>query len=808
MFNTKYILFIYCVFLSLTSNAQLLGFTYTDTNGANVEKYSNQLQNPSTQLTILVTAGLSRTVSYTLFKDGILFDTAESGSITVQDRFTFKGDDYYGKALTTNNILTSGNYTLTYVLKDHLGVVLSSNDETFVIDLTPPMFGEIYAHAVYNAVGGYAEIFKLGTGNSSISYFKVEGVSDDNGIKRAYYKLYREDGTLYREEDSPYDQINSQVIQNYEHIFPTSDLDEAFTYAMFFEDNAGNLSQTPIKTIYYDNRSPSVPIFGVYDPESNSTLAPGLLGFEPYVSGMTVKTNPVKLAFKINKHDWHAYREGGLEVYNSLGPAEIVSSDENNIYLTLQAPYGNTNHNYIRFRNFGAWGGPGISYNLKLAESAPKTPLWSKLEYLTDKFGWIPANAVKYINNQDLPAVITSVKFHAQERTYEQKAKHSSASCIIPSGSTYCEAPIYYLLPKGATSYIHGSFQIFSMGISTPELFGNPIWAELTYNDLHYPEITDTSFDIDKKELTVFIHQPGAGSYFDRLRLANTWIEYDVNTLPYKSIERSGYSNYEIIFDYTQLPAGLVNLTLFAKENHGPTSTLDLGTFNNDKQKPIISLKDDGVNGFTEIAGLEKILLTIIDDSAITIDNITLSGGPAADVINMASIQQSPTEYSLEYPRIFPALTENEKYTISISVTDDFLNVSSLTHSFTYRPLDLINIGNIDTLSINNGLLLPNNKPISVIETEVLRDEVGNIAQGLQTLYITLRSDADFPIIVSGVTVNPGETKEVLINIDDSNGKLYLPVYPAIKDVKGSAPFMVTMPAITFKKTITEPIPW
>ena len=192
-------------------------------------------------------------------------------------------------------------------------------------------------------------------------------------------------------------------------------------------------------------------------------------------------------------------------------------------------------------------------------------------------------------------------------------ASHSS-SCTIPSGSTSCESPISYTLPKGGTGYLHGRFSLLSVGVSSPELFGNPIWAELTYNDLHYPEITDTSFDDVKKELTVFINQPGAGGYFDRLRLNNVWIEYDGNTLPYNSLVRTGYPNYEVKFDYTQLPMGSVNLTLHAKENHGPETTLALGVYNNDKSKPIITLTDNGLSGFNEIIGLEELLLTITDD--------------------------------------------------------------------------------------------------------------------------------------------------------------------------------------------------
>ena len=350
----KWIIIFISVFLSLSTSAQLLGFKYTDTNSVSVEKDANQLQNPSSQSTILVTAGLSRIITYNLTKDGVPIDSGQSSLINVQDRFSYQGSYYYGKSFTTSSVLVSGTYFLTYTIKDHLGTTVSIGRKSFIVDVIPPTFGLINASEAYGSVGGTNAVYKLGTG-AGRGNFQIDSVTDDNGINRVYFKVYRADGSLYREADSAYDQSNSRVIQPYGNIFPSSDLDEAFTFIMFYEDKAGNIGQSSVKTVYFDNQAPSVPVFAVYDPSSNRELAPGLLGFEPYVAGMPVKTNPINIAFKIAKHDWHTYREAGLNVKNSLDPVEIVHTDTNFVYLTIQAPYGNTNSNYLRFVNFSAW---------------------------------------------------------------------------------------------------------------------------------------------------------------------------------------------------------------------------------------------------------------------------------------------------------------------------------------------------------------------------------------------------------------------------------------------------------------------
>lgn len=783
--------------MSLSSQAQMLGLKYIDTNDLAVERPTSDIHNPKTNTNFVFTAGLNRKISYDLYKNGTLLHSEDSNIITVNDRFAYMGADYYGKIFSTSKISADGAYAIKYSLKDSAGIVVSSGNHNFTIDKTPPTFDNVFASGGYGAAAGYEDVYKLGTAGLGNGYFHVKNINDSSGIDSVTYKLNRADGSVYRESNTTYDQVNNLAALNYEGIFPKTNLDEAFEISFQIKDNAGNITNTPDKTVYFDNTSDSFTPYAVYNPHSNNTPATGLPNYDLYTPGMTVTTNPIKLAYRIPKEKWRTYNPGGMAFTNTLGPTEYVHTDNDYVYFTTQLPYGNTNGNNVRFINYGAWGGSYVSYNLSLSASAPKTPSMTKVEYYTDTKGWINANSVQLIQSYELPITISKMKVSASARTYEQVASHGGYICTIPVNGTSCEAPYTTTLSKGATGYLHGGFSLQSTGVSSPELAATTIWGEVSFNDIHYPDITGTSFDPETRELTVLINQPGRGSYFDRLRLHSTWIEYDGNVLTPSSLSSSG-TFYEARFDYTKIPAGNFTITIHAKENHGSETSISLGAFNNDKTAPSILLKDDGDSNFTQIKGLDKLELIIKDASTFTIDHITLSGGPASDVINMASIKQTPTTYSLEYPRIFPALVENEKYTMTIKVTDSFLNTATFSKSFTYIPVDLVNIGDIQTFAVNKPLYTGDNKPITNIVTDVLRDESGSIAYGPQTIYVTLRSDAAFPIIVAGVTISQGETKEIVIDVTNTHGRLNVPVYPAISGIAGKAPFMVSMPVILF----------
>lgn len=186
----------------------------------------------------------------------------------------------------------------------------------------------------------------------------LSGISDESPIKGVKAKLYRQDGSLYKDVSVNYDDANGQARQSFQSgFFPASDLDEVFTLQFEISDSAGNSYLSPRQKVMFDSitNAPSAP-FGVYDPSSTNNLGPGLTGFVAYTEGMTVKTNPIKLAWRVPRDNWHEYREGGINMTNALGEMSKVGEDASYVYLVTTAPYGNTDGNYWRWVNFGQWG--------------------------------------------------------------------------------------------------------------------------------------------------------------------------------------------------------------------------------------------------------------------------------------------------------------------------------------------------------------------------------------------------------------------------------------------------------------------
>ncbi|MFQ3190592.1 MAG: hypothetical protein ACI936_001724 [Paraglaciecola sp.] len=787
---------IFFYFFALSAKAELVGFSYLDTSGTAIEKTTTEIQNPSVNINAMFSAGLERKVKVQLYDlSGALVVSLTSSPVTVSDRFTFKGNDYYGKSLKLSvpgNV--DGTYNLSITTLDTADTVISSESQPLIIDTQSPSIGIMVATGSYGMSSGTNEVWKLGRGGSESNYMYMNDVDDVNDISDISYNLYRSNGELHSSKSVNYDSVIKRAVLYYEGIFPSSNLDEAFTLEFVVEDTAGNITKTPKKTVYYDNVITSYTPFGVYDPTSSNVLAPGLDKFVPYVAGMTVKTNPITIAYKVAKSDWLPFTDGGMRFANGLGATAVTHEDDNFVYFKTSAPFGNTNGNYVRFINFGQWGGSGFNYSLVLADTAPKTPSMSKIEYYTDVFGWIYANSKRLVQTKDLPVTVSKVRISSQVRDFPQVASHTGVgSCNIPAGSTACEIDYNYVMALGQTGYMHARYQVYSSGISSPELSSNPTWGEITFNDLHHPVISETYFDDTNKTLKVIITQPASGAYFNRLRLEKTWVDYNGLHLAPVQTQQTG-TNYEYLFDLKSLPEGTHELSVFSREAHGNLTSEYLFSFINDKTAPLINISYDDNISFNQITGLEGIVIALTDESNADIISIELTGGPANDVLYMASIKGSGNLYKLEYPRIFPALVENDKYSIHVTAKDEFGNESSSSVLFTYIPSDLIQFGTLNVLPVNKLLLLPDNKPLSTITTEQLRTDEGYIASGVQKIYISLRIDADFPINVMGVLIRPGETKE--LEVTPTDGELHIPVFPGINDSVGLAPFMVSLPVI------------
>lgn len=106
------------------------------------------------------------------------------------------------------------------------------------------------------------------------------------------------------------------------------------------------------------------------------------------------------------------------------------------------------------------------------------------------------------------------------------------------------------------------------------------------------------------------------------------------------------------------------------------------------------------------------------------------------------------------------------------------------------------NLGQITTLPASKLLIDAENKPISFIDTGVIRDANGNFARGPHEVTFKLSSSADYPVIIQGQLVSPGTSITETFNLTETSGRLILPIYPGASGVEGSAPFEVELSKI------------
>ncbi|MDY6928135.1 MAG: DUF4165 domain-containing protein, partial [Pseudomonadota bacterium] len=555
--------------------ADLLQYSFTGADGTQHTLEPNATYaNPTGNMTFALSAGVDRKVRMSILDSaGKVLSSETSELLGANDRITVGGNQYYGAFLNLP-APKQGSYELKAEILAGDGSSIKVDSHEMVVDTTPPSASPMTAtNSGYGQVTS-GSVWKLGRGGSEDSFFRVTDVTDASPISEATVSLFRGDGSLHFERKANYDVPAQRVdVLNNSGFFPSSNLDENFEVQIQIKDRAGNVWKSQRQTVRWDSvtDSPSAP-FGVYDPESNNVLGPGLKGFVPYKAGMEVKTNPIRLAYRVPKNNWHEYAEGGISLVNGLGEKSVVGTDSKYVYIIWSGPYGNTNHNATRWSNFGEWGGGTILYNLKLSDSAPKTPVLKSVEYHFSDVGWHSFYR-QPINNSLLPLSFDQIRVTAEKRPFDQIAVHRG-SCTIPAGQTSCIINAGETLKPGTTGYIH---DIAIVRNKANTLRSSNRYAEVNWNDQHYPSLS-YEYDEAAKEVTVYVTQPSRGSYFDRLRLRSAWLEdSDGNQLSPKGgkVEENN-ENYTFKWDLKTLPEGNFNLYAVAQEEHGPKTKIPL----------------------------------------------------------------------------------------------------------------------------------------------------------------------------------------------------------------------------------------
>ena len=776
------------------AHAQVYELSYTDPYSAvKVQKPSVKFINPASGLTVTAISGLDRKVRLELIKGTTVVQSQTSPLITVANRIVASdSNEFYGTKFTVSDP-GDGNYILRSTILDISGVVVATTDYPLMLDRVAPTSNPI---AVQDSTG-YSQVssgpeWKLGTGGSETPDILITGLSDSSGIASGKFVVYRESGAVYKSVALSYNASSNSFAYPKNSTFPSSNLDELFKLQFEVTDLAGNVYKTPLQGARWDNIANPPGVFGVYNPNTSSTLAPGLTGFDPYVSGMTVMTNPIRLAYRLARTNYAGYVQSGINLTNGVGEVTKVGEDADYVYLTMTTPFGFTDGNYVRWVNFGSWAGGYIDYNLVLSPSAAQTPVMSNVEYLYSDIGWASWNRWD-VQNDLLPITITQERVTVQARPYDQKWYHH-ATCTIPAGQTSCTNNWTATMALGTTGYLHDGAMLTNVDGS---LRGNPGWANVTWNDRHYPAIA-TEYDAATKSLKLMINQPGRGSYFDHLRLKDVWLEGNgVKVTPTGGKIAESGPDYTYQYNLASLPEGVYNnLAVFALEMHGPKTKVSLFDFTSDRTPPTLTMSYKGGAVPTGVETIKDLRVQIADtvDTHPQITRMTLKGGPINDALDLG-FSQLADGYAPEVPRMFPTLEAGQSYTLKVDAQDSQGNKTSLTKVFSLSPQNMVSADPVNMMSVSKSLMDANDKPLALVKFRGSLTDGGSQSRGPQSGYITLRRDSNFSVMFNGTLIAPGETKDIVIPLDTA-GEASLPVWPAEPGVNGKASYMIDIPQV------------
>lgn len=786
------------------ANARVYEYTFTDIHGAQKSvSESAPYLNPHGSFNVLLIGGLDQQIRISVFRDtdtNAVFSTT-TGIITVDDRIaSSSGNYFYGKTVTIPPI-SDGRYTIKSDILDSKSSVVSTTSHLVVIDTVGPtsdIFSVPWIPGYNMVVTG--QRWELGQGQEAAINLAIKNINDLSGFDKAIVQIIKPDGSTQSSYEMTYDEGSKAAIAPITKgggaiakatWMPVSDADVEYRFRAFLYDKAGNFTQVPDQTFLFDSSAGEYELFAVADPNSTTSVVPGIAtGYIKYTAGMTVNTNPVTLVYKIPKHNYRAYNKAGL----SFG--SLLTEVNGYVYIKQSTPVGTS----FTIHNGYQYGGGNSSYNIKLSSTAPKSPSIKSYATTFSTIGSFSAGTMKF-TNKDLPGEYQSATVIVDPRDYVQSFYNITQGyevCTIPQGEISCTGPFSYSINKGNGYLAH----YFIVRNPDKTLSSNQFEIRSIWNTDLIPKITGYDYKEENKSVLVYVSQPGNGSWRDVLMLSKVEILDTISNavlLTGTKVAMSG-EEYTYAFDLSGIPEGSYNLAFSATDTFNNTSQLPFQSLVVDNTPPSISFSYEGKPLLTEstVYGLENISISVIDAlSSSEIYQMVLQGGPTSDDVELGFVKNSDGTFTPLYPRLFPSLDANtDKYTLLVKAKDSAGNVSTNSIRFAYYPKNLIVLDQLNTLAVNKALSLSTGEPLAVLKASQLRRNDGSLAKGIQTALVTVRSDASFPLSIIGNIVNPGETKEIQIDLGTVGNDVVIPIFPGTNGIVGSAGFIVEFPQL------------
>lgn len=771
--------------------------------------------NNKSSVAFSIKSGLDRTIEGTLLKDGVQLEQKKSSLIGVSNKIGSGSEAYYGVNLEFGTITNDGNYSLQVKVLNFFGETIDEYEFPFVRDTVLPTIGNL-SYTNYKRLPNRNGAWDTGlTGLSFIpSVITAENVVDGSGIRSVHAQSYIYDASgqpqPFKKAEINYDKnirkasVNFDLSPKPEHLalFPANNRGTT-KYGLRFivTDNAGNVSQNTIQPLYWNNYNyPTIEPYAVYNPYSSNIVAGVFRNYELYRPHITVYDNPIHVLYRIPKSDYQGYSIGGVRAVGYIN----LHTDANYVYALFKLTHSNYNGNFYRFDTQLRWSGSYLSPKVTLASSARKTPVRiTSPEYLYSDIGWGSYHRW-LVQNHQLPLTITHVRQQVEARSYPQVFSHRGGSCTIPAGATSCIIHLGTLsLNRGTNGYLHDMSTLKS---SDGILESPASWADVSWNDRYYPNIRNVIYDNETKTLSASVNQPEAGLYFDMLRLKDVRVvDVDNNELPATelSLIRNGH-DYLVEWDLKSLDEGLHNLYILARENHGPEHKVFALEYDNDTHSPGVTLGYEAHESFPDVVGdIRHIYFDVIDRYSTT-SKIALKG-LGIDIQLGYSFHHELDDYkryNLELPKAFPTLKEDQFYTLTVDVTDEYGNTTSVERQIRYVPSNLIITDVQPYLTVDQSLQNNVDIPMARIYTEeYLITGFGQIATGVQLAEVQLSTDSTIPINVRigerHLQVEPGMIRSVPIDLGSEGGRLDVEIYPALKDVEGRADYLLSIPQLT-----------